>query len=618
MTSATRNQQPQTLVIIWLLIITICLASWSTRLPANLIAENEINQQDRVPCPRLRGHDEWQPQAKRSRVPCPRLRGHDEWQPQAKRSEAWDWRITTSNPDKNLASLLQQAEQAKADLLWRQAVRRYDEAIILADPARRVELKERLRFCQTNANIEKRYRDESIARFLKNADPQTAHELLTELCKYITLKFHRKTDQQQLLRDAFYQLQIAAQNPLVLQQLHAKSITSPLLQIQIDNLQQLILENDHPSLSSLIEITDVTLTGLENENQNHKSLNAWLLTELAYAISDGLDDYSYLLTPRQYKSLYEHLGGYYVGVGVDLIFQGAYPIVFDVVQNSPAAQAGILPGDVLTRIADVTLKDRPDDFIAKLLTGAPKTPVTLCLRRDTLEKHFALTRALVEAPTVRYVQILDRPNKIGYLRISAFDRDTALELRRAVNSLKRRGVKKLAIDLRCNGGGIMTSAIDAARLFLHRGTIVTVQSAQQNRRYDVDKNQTAVFKLPLVLLVNDSTASAAEIFAAALQDHQRAKLVGQNTLGKAVVQTVFPLDNAPIALCITTASYLPPSRKSFQSNGITPNILINRQKPGTKNQEPTLSMTDFLSEQDPTLQTALKLLKTNPHQLAKK
>ena len=216
------------------------------------------------------------------------------------------------------------------------------------------------------------------------------------------------------------------------------------------------------------------------------------------------------------------------------------------------------------------------------------------------------------------MKILDRPNQIGYLRISAFDRDTALELQRAVNSLKRRGVKKLILDLRCNGGGIMASAIDAAGLFLHRGTIVTVQSAQQNRRYAVDKNKTAVFKLPLVLLVNDSTASAAEIFAAALHDHQRANLVGQNTLGKALVQTIYPLDKAPTALCITTASYLPPSRKSFQSNGITPDFLIKNSQPETRNQEPILSMTDFLSDQDPTLKTALKLLKTNPHQLAKK
>ena len=267
MRPATGNQQPQTLVIIWLLIITICLTSWSTRLPANLIAENKSDT-------------------------------------------------------KNLASLLQQADQAKTDLLWRQAVRRYDEALILADPARRVELKERLRFCQTNANIEKRYRDESIARFLKNSDPQTAHELLTELCKYISLKFHQETDQQQLIRDALYQLQIAAQNPMVLQQLPAKSITSPLLHKQIDNLQQLISEKDYPSLRYLIEITKSMLTGRENENQNYKSLNVWLLTELAYALSESLDDYSYLLTPRQYKSLYEHLGGYYVGVGVDLIFQG--------------------------------------------------------------------------------------------------------------------------------------------------------------------------------------------------------------------------------------------------------------------------------------------------------
>jgi carboxyl-terminal processing protease len=535
----TRNQKPETLIIIWLWIITSCLVSWSTRLPANLSGENETNNQGGAFLTKLSPRT-----CAGGRTPSPRLSAH--------------------------------------------------------------------------ASIEKRYRDESIARFLKNTDTQSAHALLAEVCQYIPLKFYQKTDQQQLLRDAFDQLQIAAQNPVVLQQLQVQPNTVPVVKERMENLLRLWREKEHPSLQSLTEITKATLT----EGEKNK-LNTWLLTELAYALADGLDDYSYLLTPRQYQSLYEHLGGYYVGVGVDLIFQGTYPTIFDVVQDSPAAQAGIQPGDILTRVADISLKDKSDDVIAKLISGARKTSVTLCVRRDTLEKQFSLTRDLVESPTVRYVQILDHKNKIGYLRISSFDRDTALELQRAVNSLKRRHVKKLIIDLRCNGGGIMASGIDAARLFLERGDIVTVKSAQQTRRYVVDKNSAQPFNLPLVLLVDESTASAAEIFAAALQDHQRAKLVGQNTLGKAVVQTVFPLDNAPIALCITTASYVPPSRKSFQKTGIAPDVLITHPKtknpePGTRNPEPALSMTAFLSDQDPTLQTALNILTANPPQLAKK
>jgi len=563
--SITRNAEPEICnptaffqYLAAMVAIFFCLVSWSTRLPATLIADRQ------------------------------------------------------SDP-KNLASLLEQAEQAKTNQRWRQAARRYEQAVNLADPSRHDELNERLRFCQIHVNLEKRYRDESIVRFLKKTDPQTAHDLLAEVCKMISLKYYLKTNPKQLLRNALYHLRIAAQNPLVLQQLNPNPSTSKFLQKRIDNLQLLYREKNCQSLRSLIEITEVPLTDRLNNN-----LNAWMLTELAYALADGLDEYSYLLTPHQYKSLYEHLGGYYVGVGVDLIFQGAYPTIFDVVPKSPAARAGIRPGDLLTRIADIPLKDKPDDFIAKLLTGPDKTPVTLCVRRDALETHFSLTRDLIEAPTVRYVKILDLKNKIGYLRISAFDRDTALEVRRAVNSLKHRGVKKLAIDIRCNGGGIMASGIDAARLFLKRGTIVTVQSAQQTRRYAVDKNATAVFNLPLVLLVDESTASAAEIFAAALQDHQRAALVGQNTLGKAVVQTIYPLDKAPTALCITTASYLPPSRKSFQSTGITPDFLIKYPITNTRNQKSAISMTEFLSDQDPTLQTALNLLKTHPPQLAKK
>ena len=226
-------------------------------------------------------------------------------------------------------------------------------------------------------------------------------------------------------------------------------------------------------------------------------------------------------------------------------------------------------------------------------------------------------RKFVDAPSVRYVRLLENDKKTGYIRIASFDNDTALELRRAVDLLVKNGAKSLLIDLRANGGGIMRSAIDAVRLFVNQGTIVTVKTALEKTRYCASSEQSQIdcYKLPLAILVDQNTASAAEIFTAALKDHCRATIIGQQTLGKAVVQTVYQLSNNKSALCITTASFQSPSKKNFHKIGIDPDINVSDESISI---EEPISVALYLSNKDPVLLAGKNFLVDATRKISKK
>ncbi|MBN2375303.1 MAG: PDZ domain-containing protein [Sedimentisphaerales bacterium] len=427
--------------------------------------------------------------------------------------------------------------------------------------------------CQ-NAAAEKRYLDGSLRDYIFTLNTTQSQNLLQQIDDHITRKFYQPRPRKILIRHALEQMLTTIQNKKVQKTFNTHYLRILPLKNQLKKtLQQFTAAPD----SNLPELTDL-VQQLSIPAQNAGFGSAWPALELACALVDNLDDYSYVLTPNQRNDLYQKLDGAYVGIGVDLIFEEHYPLVYDVIPHSPAQKIGILPGDHIITVAGIDIRDQSETELAQIITGPENSSIDLTLRRDNKNFNCQLRRQRLESPSVRQIKILPHSDTVGYLKIASFDRDTAMELLRAVDKLKNLGAQQLIIDLRKNGGGMVTSAVDAARLFLEQGRILTVQSAQQNRQYSVSPGDLPPCSLPVSLLVDRDTASAAEIFAAALKDHQRALLIGEKTVGKGVIQTIFPLDNTSIALCLTTSSYLPPSNISFNQIGIAPDIQITRDQ----------------------------------------
>ena len=302
------------------------------------------------------------------------------------------------------------------------------------------------------------------------------------------------------------------------------------------------------------------------------------LIEAALAgMMTALDPHSNYLAPDGYSDLQERTSGEYSGVGLTITAEGGLVKVISPMDNSPAGRAGVQAGDVISAIDGQNASGLTVSQVSAKLRGAMGTSVTVTFLRDGEDaREVVLTREVIKVESVTGRLEGD----FGYLRISTFNENTGRELTQTIARLKteKPGLKGFVLDLRNNGGGLLTAAIDVSDAFLERGEIVSQRGRkpEQIERYAA-KPGDLTNGLPLVVLINYGSASASEIVAGALKDHQRATLVGLTSFGKGSVQTVIPLSGGRDgALSITTARYYTPSGASIQKIGITPDLEVAR------------------------------------------
>ncbi|WP_425981808.1 S41 family peptidase [Brevundimonas sp. TWP1-2-1b1] len=304
------------------------------------------------------------------------------------------------------------------------------------------------------------------------------------------------------------------------------------------------------------------------------------LIEAALAgMMTALDPHSNYLPPSNYDELRERTEGQYSGVGLTISADGGMVKVISPMDDSPAAKAGVQAGDVISSIEGQNAAGLTVSQVSEKLRGEVGTSVKVTFLRDGEDPlEVVLTREVIKVQSVTGRVEGD----FGYLRVSTFNENTGRELNEAIAKIKaeKPGVKGYVLDLRNNGGGLLNAAIDVSDAFLERGEIVSQRGRkpEQIQRYSA-KPGDITGGLPLVVLVNYGSASASEIVAGALKDHQRATVVGLTSFGKGSVQTVIPLRQGQDgALSITTARYYTPSGASIQKIGIEPDLEVARSE----------------------------------------
>lgn len=323
-----------------------------------------------------------------------------------------------------------------------------------------------------------------------------------------------------------------------------------------------------PELETLDEIfklvQEVHISGPDPE---------YLVDGAIQGLLDSLGDpYTEYMTPQQLKEFSDFLEGDYVGVGVQLQPGEVYPLVVDAIKGTPAARAGLRPGDLVIKVDGADIAGQPLGMVVQQIRGPEGSRVWLTIRREGAgDLEVELTRTNINLPTVSY-EILD--DGIGYISIDTFGSDTAGEFRKALEELKRRGADKLIIDLRYNPGGMLQAAAQIVECFIERGQVVVSMVERDGGRYVYRTEKDPVAKgMPVVVLINYYSASASEILAAALQDHGVANLVGEQTFGKGTVQTIIPLKSGG-ALKVTTARYHTPRDRVIDGAGLTPDLQV--------------------------------------------
>ena len=300
-----------------------------------------------------------------------------------------------------------------------------------------------------------------------------------------------------------------------------------------------------------------------------------------------LDPHSSYVDHASLDEIRRQSRGEFVGVGLEIAIEDGFFEVGTPIENSPAAKAGILAKDIITKIDNNPVRSMTIDQAVEKLRGAKNTAVRLTISRKGRNRPIEIT-IIREVINVKSVRSRTEANDVGYIRITEFTEQTTDGLKTAISDLTRKigadKIKGFVIDLRNNPGGLFDQAVSVAASFLDNGEIVSLRgrNAEDVERFNARASDLTKGK-PLIVLINGGSASASEIVAGALQDRKRATLIGTRSFGKGSVQTIIPLADGGGALSLTTARYFTPSGRSIQAKGIEPDILVPQAVPDDLN-----------------------------------
>ena len=312
-----------------------------------------------------------------------------------------------------------------------------------------------------------------------------------------------------------------------------------------------------------------------------------LLESAIDGMLSGLDPHSTYLNAEEFKDLQEGTSGEFGGLGIEVGIEDGFIKVIAPIDNTPAQRAGVKAGDMIIRLDGKPVKGMGLEEAVGLMRGKPGTSIILTIVREAEEKPIkvSIKRAVIKTVSVKSRMLEEG---YGYIRLSHFQTRTTEEMLKQISRLKSESATSLnglVLDLRNNPGGVLNGAISVSDAFLSEGLIVYTKGKEETSRLDFKAEPDDILEgAPIVVLVNGGSASASEIVAGALQDHNRAVIMGGQTFGKGSVQTIIPV-NGDSAVKLTTARYFTPSGRSIQAEGITPDIVLSNIKVTTV--EPT-------------------------------
>ncbi len=290
----------------------------------------------------------------------------------------------------------------------------------------------------------------------------------------------------------------------------------------------------------------------------------------------SLDPYSAYMSPKSFEGMQTDTKGEFGGLGIEIGMESGVVKVISPIDDTPAANAGIKAGDYIVKINDEQVQGKTLTEAIELMRGTIGSSIKLTVRRKNVRNalEFKITRAIIEVKSVE-AKIIGNKKEIGYLRLKSFNENSDEQLFKNINSFEKNNkLVGYILDLRNNPGGLLTQAINVTDFFLDEGEIVSTKGRKitETRRFFSKKGDNIDGK-PLIVLINNGSASAAEIVSGALKDHKRAIILGENSYGKGSVQSIIPLKNGG-GLRLTISKYYLPSGKSISEVGVSPDIFV--------------------------------------------
>ena len=460
----------------------------------------------------------------------------------------------------------QELERARR---WGEALTHYEGA--LRTYPEKHEIQQRLTLARIHFDLARRYADSSFGQALRAMSQRQALDLYGEVLLKVYTHYVSPPDWQRLVRHGTDSLDVALTDPIFVQR-HLPTATVEQLTGFRRELHQHLDWRQVPSRQEANQI--VALAG-RLAWQHVRLSPAAAILEYACGAAGALDDYSTYLTPAQLDDVFSQIEGNFVGLGIELNAAGDSLLIVKVLPGSPAERGGLGSGDRIVEVDGQSTREVSTDKAADMLKGeqGSTVDVTVVTPQDT-ERRIQLRRERVEVPSVEDVKILDREAGVGYMRLTTFQKTTSRDVDAAMWKLHREGMTSLIVDVRGNPGGLLTASVDVADKFVTDGTIVSTRGRSPREDFDYRAHRVGTWRVPLVVLVDCDSASASEIFAAAIRDHRRGTVVGQRSYGKGSVQGIFPMNLAKAGLRLTTAKFYGPSGRPIGNYGVSPDIAV--------------------------------------------
>ncbi len=454
---------------------------------------------------------------------------------------------------------------------WRDAITHYKKAVDTWPSSERLQYG--LRRSTYHFSIERRYTDSSFVKDLRRLSTNDALGLFDEVLDKVRTYYVEGVSTTwfvahgteslwlSLANEKFLDTNLFGADPQAVQRLRDT------LRDQYWNKRAESRQEAHQNILEVARLAH-SMTGLETTP---------VILEYVFGGCNGLDDYSGYLTPSRLSDLNDNIEGEFVGIGIVMEAESHRGMqLVDVLPHSPAHEAGLRAGECIVEINGQDCREMSTDAAAGLLTGRAGTSVGLGIEPyvNGPVRKVTCARREVHVDSVTVAEVIDEERGIGYIRMTGFQKSSPLEMDQAIDRLSRQGIRSLIWDLRGNPGGLLTAAVKIVDRFVADGRIVSTKgrSPEQNSTYSATRIGT--YNMPLVLLIDDHSASASEIVAGAIRDHQRGTIVGRKSYGKWSVQTIYPTGWGT-GLRLTTAKFYSPNGHTLSKVGVEPDILVS-------------------------------------------
>jgi len=468
--------------------------------------------------------------------------------------------------------VLRRGQQLENQRRWADALAHYEEAIREFPEDRSLE--RHFETARMHFDLGRRYNDASFRDTLQRLSAPEAYDLYDDVLGKIQAHYVESLDFKELVERGINSLDVALSEPAFVDRNLPPERRSDIDAFRSELRQALGLR----MIGTRGEAREAAVWAARLAEVRLGMAATPLVLEFMCGATNVLDPYSAFLTPNQLAEVYSQIEGNFVGLGVELKPLEGDLLIVRVIPNSPAQRAGLMPGDRITAVDNRPTRNYSTDQAANMLQGAAGTMVELMVASPHQSpRQIQALRQRVEVPSIDDAHIVDPGRGVAYLKLTCFQKNTTQELDTALWQLHHDGMRSLIVDVRGNPGGLLVTAVDVVNRFVERGVIVSThgRNPQEDFTYSA-AHPEGTWRVPLTVLVDQDSASAAEIFAGAIRDYHRGTIIGTRTYGKGSVQGIFPLGLANAGVRLTTAKFYSPTGKPYARVGVEPDLVVRR------------------------------------------